>query len=154
MWDGTKQEAAERIPRFFAEIDMLTMPPIAGSQSTLTQLKETHDLIVISARDSATLEDTQAWIDKYFPDIFPEMHLGIANPLNNEKQLNKAELCKQLSVQTLIDDQLKNLEDCAKLDIQVILFGDYAWNQSDDLPKNTVRVKDWDEVATISTIDS
>lgn len=145
LWNGTKEQAGERIARFFEEIDMLAMPPIAGAQQTLQQIKDTHSLVVISARSAHTLQDTQDWLDKYFHGLFSKTYLGISDPLAKQNIHNKAELCQQVGAKTLIDDQLKNLEDCAALGIRFLLFGDYAWNQIINLPPNTTRVTDWNQ---------
>jgi 5'(3')-deoxyribonucleotidase len=30
-WEGTKEQAAKRVPAFFQEVDMINLPPIDGS---------------------------------------------------------------------------------------------------------------------------
>lgn len=145
-WGGTKEEATERIPLFWRETEILEIEPISGSFETLKKLETTHRFVVISARDAASSNKTKAWFGKYFPGIFEEITLGISDPMAHEKPMTKAELCKQLNANLLIDDQIVHAIECAKVGIRVLLFGNHPHNQSAVLPKTVVRVKDWDDV--------
>ena len=150
VWGGTREEAAERIPRFWAESDLLAMEPMPGAVDALHALKTHYRLIVISARDTRTTDISRAWLDRYFDGIFDDATLGISDPMRHpDKRLTKADLCLQLGVHALIDDQLRNVQECADVGIRGILFGDSSWNQSDTLPKGVVRVADWDSVREV-----
>ena len=143
VWGGTKEEAAERVPSFFREVDLLRLEPIPGAVEALNKLKARYQLTVISARDTATSSVTRAWIDKYFPGIFDEVALGIANPIGHSRPMTKAEVCRRNGVSVLVDDQLVHAQECAEAGIRVLLFGDSPWNQSETLPPTVVRVEDW-----------
>ena len=149
VWDGTKEDAGERVELFFKEIDMLSMGPIAGAYEVLTRLKEKYDLYIVSARPKSTYQDTAAWLDKYFTGIFQEVELGIGNPLADGRILSKAELCRQKGIETLVDDQLVHALACSKLGIETLLFGNHGWNQTNNLPPGTSRVQDWFEIGRI-----
>jgi hypothetical protein len=87
-------------------------------------------------------------IGRCFPGIFNgDIHyVGIwgsgAHILNKLRQ-TKAELCRELDIDYLIDDQLKHCIGVAEIGIRALLFGDYSWNQVNQLPKMVTRVKDW-----------
>ncbi len=49
----------------------------------------------------------------------------------------------------LIDDHLHHALTVAECDINVLLFGDYPWNQASHLPDTIRRVRDWHEVAEV-----
>ena len=146
VWGGTREEASERVPVFFKQVDMLNMPPMEGSVEALTVLKDSFSLNVISARDTRAAEISNFWIEKYFPGIFDQVFLGISNPLDKEKSHSKADIASQIGAGVLIDDQLVHTEECRMLNIHVLLFGDSLWNQSERLPENVTRAKDWAEV--------
>jgi uncharacterized HAD superfamily protein len=148
-WGGTREEAAERVPRFFHEIDMLNISPIEGAVPALERLKDQFRLAIISARDSSTTKVTRAWIDEYFRDIFNHIVLGIGNPLAETGATTKAEVCRQLGADVLIDDQLRHARDVAEAGIPVLLFGDSASNQAASLPQDVRRVQDWAHVLSI-----
>jgi hypothetical protein len=58
----------------------------------------------------------------------------------------KGELLKSLGAQYHIDDQPKHCISALQQGIQPLLFGDYSWNRSVELPEGIVRVKNWQEV--------
>jgi len=57
----------------------------------------------------------------------------------------KSDLCLKLGVEVLVDDCLEFAEECADKGIKVLLL-DSPWNQTDSLPKNVKRMKNWDEI--------
>ena len=148
-WDGTKDEAAERVPAFFHEIDMLSLLPIDGAIQALTQMKERFSLSIVSARDPSTLDITQAWIHKYFGNLFDNVMLGIGNPMADVHVNTKADACRQLGADLLIDDQTRHAKDVALSGVPVILFGNTPANQADALPSNITRVEDWNHVLNV-----
>ena len=148
-WGGTREEAAERVPMFFHEIDMLNIAPIEGAVPALNRLKGQFRLAIISARDSSTKNVTRAWIDEYFKDIFDHIVLGIGNPLAETRAMTKAEVCRQLGADVLIDDQLRHARDVAEAGIPVLLFGDTPSNQANSLPPDVMRVQDWAHVLNV-----
>jgi hypothetical protein len=85
---------------------------------------------------------TNAWLRKYFLDTFPEAIL-IGNVLEDRSSTNKAAVCQALGVEYLIDDQLHYMEQCAEIGQKSILFGDYPWNQAEQLPPGVQRYSDW-----------
>lgn len=146
VWGGTPEEAQERIPTFFREIDMLRIEPIAGSIEALAALRQRYRLTVISARDPGTLANTERWLARHFPNTFDQIELGLSNPLDQTRPMSKAEFCQRNGIELLIDDQLVNAESCAEAGIRVLLYGDLPWNQSDGLPIGVERVPDWTAV--------
>jgi 5'(3')-deoxyribonucleotidase len=148
-WAGTVEEASERVPRFYHEVGMLELAPIDGAVLALEQLSSRYKMTVISARDPSTRGITQAWIDKYLPGVFDEIVLGIGDPMARGRPVTKAELCKQVGAQLLIDDQLVNARNVAAAGIDALLFGDYPWNQAGSLPPGIERVQDWPHVARV-----
>jgi 5'(3')-deoxyribonucleotidase len=147
VWGGTKVQAQERIPQFWSEIDHLAVRPMPGAAEALQELKSSYRFAIVSARDPADSAQTTAWIEKYFPAIFAEVHLGISNPMAGSQPMSKAQVCQKIGASTLIDDQLVHIEECAKLGIRVLLFGMRPWNQRDGLPARVDRVDDWGSVS-------
>ena len=143
VWGGTKEEAAERIPAFFHDIDMLNIPPIPGAMAALHQLKESYGFHIVSARDRSTKEVSTAWIENYFPGVFMGVSLGIATPTDQTGSMSKAEMCLQIGAKTLIDDQVVHIQAALDAGQQVLLFGDNPWNQVPTLPSGATRVSDW-----------
>lgn len=154
LWGGTKADAQERIPRFWSEIDHLSILPMPGSPEALQLLRQRFRLVLISARDPADSPLTGAWLDKYFGDSFEEIRLGISNPMARSKPLTKAQVCRDLGATTLIDDQLIHAEECIALGIRMILLGLRAWNRSDGLPAGVQRAEDWSAAVRALGVES
>jgi len=56
-------------------------------------------------------------------------------------------MCKAVNAVALIDDSTSYAFGCASAVEKVVLFGDYAWNQTkDELPPNVVRCSTWEQV--------
>lgn len=118
----------------------------------LNFLKRKYNLVVLTSRVAALNRDTMGWIDKNFKGIFSEIHLsGIWDDPHKRSiekvHYTKAEVFNKIGADYLIDDQLKHCIGVAEAGMPALLFGDYAWNQTEsELPKNITRVKNWHEV--------
>jgi len=145
-WDGTKEEAVERLPLFVQEVDLLAIEPIRGATECLDGLQEEYQLIIVSARDPEFSALTDAWIEKYFPGVFDRVILGIGHSERGERSVTKAQVCEEIGASVLVDDQVAHLTEAAEQGIRTLLFGEYPWNRTQPLPPNSLRVADWSEV--------
>lgn len=148
-WGGTKDEAAERVPHFFHEVNMQHVEPIEGAVSALSSLKESCSLSIVSARHPSTEGATMDWLATYFSDSFDEVIVGIGNPISDGMILSKAEVCVDIGASVLIEDQLIHALGAADAGCPVVLFGDRPWNQASELPSNVRRAEDWPQVQHI-----
>lgn len=53
----------------------------------------------------------------------------------------------EIKADFVVDDQLKHCTAAVEQGIPTILFGNYRWNQAEELPKGVTRCKNWQEVA-------
>lgn len=148
-WSGTKEEASERVPRFFQELDMLSVAPMEGAVQAIRWLKQSCSLCIVSARDPGSQEVTNQWLAKYFPGAFEEVILGVGNPMADGQPLSKTDVCMQLGARLLIDDQLVHAIEAEEAGIPVLLFGHRPWNRVGELPSNVRRVEGWPQVRAI-----
>jgi 5'(3')-deoxyribonucleotidase len=118
------------------------------ANESLKKLAEKHKLVIVTSRRMAQSQDTLEWIEKFYPGIFDEIHFaGIWDKIHDDRiKVTKAEFCRQVGADYLIDDQLKHCIAAADAGIKGLLFGDYSWNQADELPKDVTRVANWQEV--------
>jgi len=115
----------------------------------LAKLAQNYNLIVLTARNLATKELTLEWLKRHYPMILPGSvnFAGIwDNPKPDAVHQTKGSIARQLGVEYLIDDQLKHCLAAHEHGIKSLLFGDYRWNQADDLPKGVTRVSNWHAV--------
>jgi len=99
----------------------------------------------MTSRDIAVEEKTRDWLTHHFPEVFNKVHM-LGNKYDSAAYREKAEVCKELGVYCLIDDSLRPVLETNEAGIKALLFGDYSWNQADELPEDVTRVKDWQEV--------
>jgi uncharacterized HAD superfamily protein len=125
--------------RFFSE-----------AKPVLEALSQDFNLIIISSRGKSIQADTIEWLKKEYGDIFSGIHFaGIWDQdlhVLERLKLTKAEICRQLGADYLIDDQPKHCLAAAEAGITALLFGDYAWARDVPEQTNLIKVKTWPEV--------
>jgi hypothetical protein len=104
------------------------LQPVPGALSALQSLKQHYDLQIVTARSDELMDQTKAWINKHFPDIFTEIHFGNAFSREGKPPRSKLEICRDIRAVMLVEDQPQYSTQCAEAGIPVILFGDYPWN--------------------------
>jgi uncharacterized HAD superfamily protein len=152
-WGVTREEAAPMIETFLSSGAHGEYQSLDGALPVLRELKSRFRLIVVTSRRRRLKPVTDAWIERHFENIFDEIvYAGIFDDLNPDNadhvhKQTKAELCRELSVDYLIDDQPKHCLATAELGIDALLFGDYAWNRNlkTEHDKLTI-VRSWQEV--------
>jgi uncharacterized HAD superfamily protein len=153
IWKIPLDEAMRRSDQFHASGVVSRYAHIEEAIPVLQRLKRRYELIVVTSRQRNLKEQTVAWLDRYFPDIFQSIHYaGIwddAEEHNVQERVKhtKARICRELGADYLIDDQIKHCVEAAKAGIRSILFGDYSWNKDlAELPGGVVRAKTWKDV--------
>jgi uncharacterized HAD superfamily protein len=121
--------------------------PVKDAAEALGKLSLKYDVIVMTSRDIKVEQITKGWLNRHFPEIFKEVHLlGNRHDSLPDQWRPKSETCLELGVSYLIDDNLTAVKETSAVGVKTLLFGDYPWNQLDELPPNVTRVKDWQEV--------
>ncbi|HEV2403483.1 MAG TPA: hypothetical protein VGS08_04750 [Candidatus Saccharimonadales bacterium] len=100
----------------------------------------------MTGRRNVLAQPTKHLIDTYFPNTFTSIEY---TSFYGRTPRSKADVCREIGAGTLIDDHLHHAELVAGCSVLVLLFGDYPWNQKNDLPLNIRRVKDWAAVAKL-----
>lgn len=145
MWKISHEETAERRDVYHNDGVIGTFAPVHGAEGVLRELSNRFRVVVLTARTKALVKETTLWLARHFNGIFDDVHyVGLWDDFQKDSHLRtKAEACKELGIDYLVDDQLKHCLATAELGIPVVLFGDYTWNQIDQLPENITRCGDW-----------
>lgn len=150
MWGGNSGDNFVKMTKFLKSPYGENILPISGSQKTLKILKEKgHNPFLVTGRDKQFENITQAFIDKYFPDIFSGIYHTNSYSIEATK-IKKSTICKKLDASIIIDDDLLHVIDCANSGIKVLVI-DTPWNQ-EDLPDGAIRVSSWNQI--LETIDT
>lgn len=148
MWqiDSNEMETRAQVlhKELFRDLDY-----IDNAKIILEKLAKNYDLVVTTSRRKSLAEHTSDWLDEHFPKIFSNIHhAGIYDEIHIESTFKKTklDLCKRIGADYMIDDQPKHCFATSQAGITSLLFGDYPWNRTDQLPSGVVRVKNWHEV--------
>ena len=139
----------ERFRKFWTDGSLLTGGPDDQAQEAIRQLAERFDLEIVTSRWQDFEEDTITWLQKHFPDTFKNIHFANSISWHRGDKRDKASICQKLGATYFIDDSLDNVLQVAATGVESLLFGNYAWNQADELPDNVRRVNDWNEVLEV-----
>jgi 5'(3')-deoxyribonucleotidase len=135
--------ATERVDEYLASEEYKNLPPLQEAIHAIRQLGEHHELHVVTGRADYLAEATHTMLKKHFPDIFRSVEFTNYFGKNSR---SKAQVCKDIGADLLIDDHLHHAEVVAAEGIEVLLFGDYPWNKADTLPPNITRVRGWNDI--------
>lgn len=127
--------------------------PDAGP--VLRKLRAHYELVVVTSRRRVLLPETDAWLKQHFPGVFSAVHYaGIWDVAKKDNHTaTKAELCREIGADYLIDDQLKHCFAAADAGINTILYGDYSWNRTDYLPDGVTRCVSWQDVEDFFAVE-
>ncbi|MEO5627321.1 MAG: hypothetical protein ABIQ89_00315 [Candidatus Saccharimonadales bacterium] len=143
VWKVGPEEGRKRYDAFIERGGQRGAPMLDGAIDVLETLKQTHDLIVITARDHDYIEDTHHWLSKNCPGTFDDIHF-LPYHEGSDKKVAKGVIAKQIGASYLIDDNVEHCLGAQENGVTALLFGDYGWNQA--APNSLTRVKDWQAV--------
>ncbi len=120
--------------------DQSHVPLLPGASFALMELSKKFEVYLLTSRDSAWETATRKWLDDNGFENFNQLHFT-----NNFKGLKtKGEICSQLGISWLVDDNPEHCQSAVKNGVQALLFGEYGWHhKSTDGLK---RCKSWPEV--------
>lgn len=137
-------ESVERVYSF-NRADHAHIEPLEQARDALITLSERFDMVIVTARHPQFETNTSSWLQRHLDGFFSSLsHIGYA-PLM-EKPVKKVDVCRELGAMALIDDSVGHVSECAEAGIDGILFGDYPWNQTNELPAGVIRCKNWPAV--------
>jgi 5'(3')-deoxyribonucleotidase len=146
VWGGTNEEAFDCVRTFF-HMSHDGVPPLSGSVEAIAQLSEMYDLIIVTARDESLRSHTEGWLHEVFPGHFQSVFLCNSYLLNaEEKRRTKLDVIEDVDAVGIIDDSLRNTSQVAATGRRAMLFGNYAWNRTDNLPEGVKRYRDWPHI--------
>ncbi|HSW99256.1 MAG TPA: hypothetical protein VLF71_05465 [Candidatus Saccharimonadales bacterium] len=129
VWGVSLDEALERSIAFHASGAVGRYLPNEAAMPALKKLAKAYDLVAVTSRRKLLQPETDAWMERHFPGIFKELHYaGIWDDLQKKgvegalKQ-TKAELCREIGAEYLVDDQIKHCVGAASAGIKALLFG-------------------------------
>lgn len=156
VWGVPLAEALRRSEEYHASGAAGRYEPHQTALPVLRQLSKKYKLVAVTSRRAILRPETDQWMERHFPGVFKDLYYaGIWDrKLSGQRVVGqalahtKAEICREIAADFLIDDQIKHCVGAAEAGLTALLFGDYGWNRAPGhLPARVVRVRGWNDVA-------
>lgn len=142
----TRDAIIDQVEAVLVSPEFHMVEPLEESVPALRGLAGHYRLFAISARPSVMERQTVGWLTRHYPGLFDSVHI-LGKRWGAGLTVDKTGLYKSLGASVAIDDLLKNVLSAHELGLTAVLFGDYPWNQADDLPEGIVRCRTWPRVS-------
>lgn len=143
---GIPREQENKILEHFDESEYFdNIKPMKDAIKVIEKLNKKHEIIIVTSRTKDKEQKTKNWVNKFLKGI---KKICFIRKNYQEKPKTKAEICKEINADVLIEDNLSYAKNCAENGIKVLLF-DYPWNQAENLNPLITRVKSWKEILKI-----
>jgi uncharacterized HAD superfamily protein len=141
------EEKNRRVMEFYHSPHHDRIEPINGAVEAIKRLARSHHLHIVTSRPSSIRARTQRLIDRYFPDVFGQVHCS-DHFVHGQPGLrvSKAKICAEIGAAWSIDDSFEYATDMARAGITVFM-PDRPWNRGKLYP-GVIRVYGWDEIIT------
>ncbi|MDB5169901.1 MAG: hypothetical protein JWN82_297 [Candidatus Saccharibacteria bacterium] len=136
-------EVLRRAAEFHTSERTLAYAKIEEAGAVLAHLKQRFRLVIVTARPKHLIETTHQWLAQHHADVFDEVHFVPIWEATNT--ITKADICKQIGANYLIDDSVKHCNIAAEGGITSLLFGTYRWNR-DNIDPRVTEVGNWQAV--------
>ena len=153
VWKVDQEEAARRREALHQSGEYMLYRHDESALRVLRRLSADYNLIIVTSRRLDMRDGTLDWIHSHYPNIFTDEVIHFAGMWDDTSvdvharlAMTKGDLYSQLSVDYVIDDQLKHCQAASDLGKTALLFGHYKWNQTDSLPEYVTRVQGWSGV--------
>jgi 5'(3')-deoxyribonucleotidase len=138
-------EAMRKIKQFVTSPEFAKVEPLEGATKVIEHLSAKYDLAIVTSRQDFYVDLTHRWLEKHFKGKFK--HIFFTEYISGEGvKIPKSEFCLRIGASYMIEDNLEHAIECAAAGIEVLLFGDYPWNNAKNLPDRVTRVVDWQAV--------
>lgn len=144
---GIDETEAIRRVKDFGYVPHGLVEPVKEAQLGVQKLQKKHRLVLVTARHPELRENTQSWLNHYFPGAFEDViMLGYEHDPSAIPK-TKSQVCQEISAIALVDDSPRHVFHAIESGIEGVLFGNYPWNQLDTAPEGLIKVEGWTELA-------
>jgi hypothetical protein len=132
------------VREFYMSKDFMELTPIKKSQLAMYKLRaNAKKMYVLTGRQEVVRDDTETWIQHFFPGIFDDVILTNSYTPN---EIRKIDICRALNIGLLIDDNKGICDECIEDGVQALNFiGDgeevYPWCE-----ESTISLNGWDSI--------
>lgn len=151
VWNISRDEAIKIFYDFQEKGFLEKLPTLPGSREALFELSKEHSLVLLTSRPVKLKDHTLSWTKSNFPEL--DLKILFSNDFFSQEGKTKGEICQDLNISMLVEDNINYALEAAEKGIYVFLI-DRPWNKNREHP-NITRVSSWEEITEkISQLDS
>jgi len=129
----SERESQKLVREFYNSDEFINLKPFQGSKQILGEISEYNRLYIVTGRQELIRNQTEHWIQKWYPGIFTDV---ILTNSFTDKEVSKSSICKILNIGLIIDDNYDICMDCIKNGTNALNFiGSpvYPWCQESEI---------------------
>jgi|TARA_R110000737_G_scaffold201442_1_gene220815 5'(3')-deoxyribonucleotidase len=136
IFDIDEPASQKMVKEFYQSKSFTELTPIYGSQSAMFNLRQRFKkMYIVTGRQNMAREETERWIDTYFPYMFDDVILTNSYTPN---EIPKVDICRALNIDLIIDDNKAICDTCIENGVRALNFigGDdeiYPWCEESDI---------------------
>ena len=139
IFDITEEESQKMVQEFYKSQAFVQLTPMGGAQKAMYKLRRSADkLYIVTGRQDTVREETEDWIDTFFPNIFDDV---IITNSYTPYEVKKSDICRALNIGLIIDDNKGICDQCIEAGTDALNFiGDeiYPWCEESE-----ISIKGW-----------
>lgn len=147
LWNCSSEEEFRKLDEFYASEYFSDVPMINGAVNGIREITDniSNVALILTARPEEIHNITRKWFRRHFPGRFNGIYFSKAHSLKDNGHKEKAELCRELEVEVIVEDSAENAVKCYNSGIQAIILNQ-PWNVGHVLPKRIRRAENWKEL--------
>lgn len=146
LWQADPEETERRKRLFFTDEVVGTFEIVEGAGQGISRLAQDYTVIGVTSRRASLEAVTEETLETIAPGAVSQVKFATHFRDGEKITRSKVEICLEIGAHRFIEDQLKHCLTVSSAGIGTVLFGDYAWNRTNDLPSEIVRAAGWHEV--------
>ena len=140
IFDITEEESQKMVQKFYRSQDFTRLVPIRGAQRAMYKLRRGADkMYIVTGRQDTAREETEDWLDTFFPNIFDDV---ILTNSYTPHEVKKSDICRALNIGLIIDDNKGICDQCIEAGTNALNYiGEevYPWCEESE-----ISIKGWD----------
>lgn len=148
-WGTDDDDLARRqFERYLKSENYTPAQPFAEAIDIVAALAKEHELHLVTGRAGDREPETRQLLDEHFPGCFTSVE-HTNHYVSSDYSVvprSKGDVCREINAEVFIDDHVFHGREVFDAGVkEIIVFGDYPWNQA-RLGTGMKRCVDWNEV--------
>lgn len=145
LWEtpihSSKEESVSEVMEFQNSSHFEKVGLIEGAREVILEIAKTNNIYFVTSRPTEIKEKTEKFLKQNFNEIdFEIIHSG---EIYGGKP--KSEICRDLGLNFMVEDNPHYALDCAEKGVRVFLLNK-PWNRDYSYHDNITKIKDWNEI--------